>query len=98
MNNKVEIISASELKPLLDELDELKSKVALVGENCQPMFQGKRYLTDSALCRKMNVCKRTLASYRANGTLGYYNLPGKIIYADSDVEAFLKRHYLPPFR
>ena len=45
----------------------------------------------------LNICKRTLASYRAKGSLGYYNLPGKILYADTDVEAFLQRHYLPPF-
>ncbi len=96
--NKVEIITASELKPLLDDLSGLKSKVELLGENCQPLFQGKRYLTDSALCRRLNICKRTLATYRANGALGYYNLPGKILYADSDIEAFLQRHYLPPFR
>ena len=96
--NKVEIITVSELSPLLNELDVLKSKVELVGENCQPLFQGKRYLTDSALCRRLNICKRTLATYRANGALGYYNLPGKILYSDTDVEDFLQRHYLPPFR
>lgn len=96
--NKVEIIVASELKPILNELDILKSKVELFGKNCHPLFQGKRYLTDSALCRRLNICKRTLATYRANGALGYYNLPGKILYSDTDVEDFLQRHYLPPFR
>lgn len=96
--NKVEIITATELNPLLNELDVLKSEVELFGENCQPMFQGKRYLTDSALSRKLSICKRTLATYRANGALGYYNLPGKILYSDTDIETFLQRHYLPPFR
>ena len=96
--NKVEIITVSELSPLLNELDVLKSKVELFGENCQPLFQGKRYLTDSAVCRRLNICKRTLATYRSNGALGYYNLPGKILYSDTDVEDFLQRHYLPPFR
>ena len=67
--NKVEIIAASELKPILNELDILKSKVELFSENCQPMFQGKRYLTDSALSRKLSICKRTLTTYRANGAL-----------------------------
>ena len=67
--NKVEIIAVSELKPILNELDVLKSKVELFGENCQPMFQGKRYLTDSVLSRKLSNCKRTLATYLANGTL-----------------------------
>ena len=97
MNDTVEVISASDLKPVFDELDEMRSTVEILKEISQPMFQGRHYLTDSALCRKLNICKRTLATYRANGVLGYYNLPGKILYSDTDVEAFLQRHYLPPF-
>ena len=97
MNDKVEVITASDLKPVIDELDEMRSTVETLKEISQPMFQGKHYLTDSALCRILNICKRTLASYMANGVLGYYNLPGKILYSDTDVEAFLQRHYLPPF-
>ena len=97
MNDKVEVITASDLKPVIDELDEMRSTVETLKEISQPMFQGRHYLTDSALCRRLNICKRTLATYRANGVLGYYNLPGKILYSDTDVEAFLQRHNLPPF-
>lgn len=97
MNDKVEVITASDLKTVFDELDEIILKVETLKEISQPMFQGRHYLTDSALCKRLNICKRTLATYRANGVLGYYNLPGKILYADTDVEAFLQRHYLPPF-
>ncbi len=98
MSEKVEVITSADLKPVLDELYEIKCIAETLRENNQPMFQGKRYLTDSTLCRKLKVCKRTLATYRANGALGYYNLPGKILYSDTDVDAFLQRHYLPPFR
>lgn len=98
MSERVEVISPTELKPILYELCEIKCIAETLRENNQPMFQGKRYLSDSNLCRKLKVCKRTLATYRANGVLGYYNLPGKILYSDADVETFLQRHYLPPFR
>ncbi len=98
MSESVEVITPADLKPVLDELYEIKCIAETLKENNQPMFQGKRYLTDAILSRKLKVCKRTLAAYRANGVLGYYNLPGKILYADTDVEAFLQRHYLPPFR
>ena len=97
MNDKVEVITATDLKSVFDELDEMRSTVETLKEFSQPIFQGRHYLTDSALCRRLNICKRTLATYRANGVLGYYNLPGKILYADTDVETFLQRHYLPPF-
>ncbi len=98
MSERVEVITAADLKPLIEDLCEIKNHAETLRENNQPMFQGKRYLTDATLCRKLKVCKRTLAAYRTNGVLGYYNLPGKILYADTDVEAFLQRHYLPPFR
>lgn len=98
MKEKVEVLSALDLKPVFDELDALKTMASALSENSQPIFQGKRYLTDSTLSRRLNICKRTLATYRANGLLGYYNLPGKILYSDAEVEEFLQRHYLPPFR
>lgn len=98
MKEKVEILSASDLRPIFDELDAMRTSASALSENCQPIFQGKHYLTDSTLSRRLNICKRTLATYSANGLLGYYNLPGKILYSDTDVEEFLQRHYLPPFR
>lgn len=98
MSERVDIITSAELKPLLEELREMKTIAETLKENTQPMFQGKRYLTDAALCRILNICKRTLATYRAHGALGYYNLPGKILYSDIDVEDFMLKHYLPPFR
>ena len=98
MSERFEVITATELKPLLDDLSEMKAIAETLKENTNPIFQGKRYLTDSAVSRRLNICKRTLATYRAKGALGYYNLPGKILYSDTDVEAFLQRHYLPPFR
>ena len=97
MNDKVEVIPASDLKPVIDELDEMRSTVETLKEISQPMFQGRHYLTDSALCKRLNICKRTLTTYRAKGSVGYYNFPEKILYSDTDVEAFLQRHYLPPF-
>ena len=98
MSESLEIITYTDLKFLLDELNEMKTIAERLRENASPMFQGKRYLTDSDLSRRLNICKRTLATYRAIGVLGYYNLPGKILYSDTDIEAFLQRHYLPPFR
>ena len=98
MSEQIEMITASDLKPLLDNLNEMRTIEETLKDTTQPVFQGRRYMSNSMLCRKLNICKRTLATYRANGVLGYYNLSGKILYSDTDVEAFLQRHYLPPFR
>lgn len=98
MKDKVEILTVSELRPIFNELEEIKTIASTLKKNSVPMFHGKRFLTDTALSKKLNICKRTLATYRANGILAYYNLPGKILYADTDVVKLLQRHYMPPFR
>lgn len=98
MKEKVEILTVSELRPIFNELEEIRTIASALKKNSIPMFHGKRFLTDSALSKKLKICKRTLATYRANGILAYYNLPGKILYADTDVEELLQRYYMPPFR
>lgn len=98
MKEKVEILTVSELRPIFNDLEEIKTIASTLKKDSMPMFHGKRFLTDSALSKKLNICKRTLATYRANGMLAYYNLPGKILYADTDVEELLQRYYMPPFR
>lgn len=98
MKEKVEILTVSELRPIFNDLEEIKTIASTLKKNSIPMFHGKRFLSDSALSKKLNICKRTLATYRANGMLAYYNLPGKILYADTDVEELLQRYYMPPFR
>lgn len=98
MKEKVEILTVSELRPIFNDLGKIKTIASTLKKNSIPMFHGKRFLTDSALSKKLNICKRTLATYRANGMLAYYNLPGKILYADTDVEELLQRYYMPPFR
>ena len=40
----------------------------------------------------------TLSNYRIRGIFGYYSLGGKIIYADREIEEYLKDNYHPPYR
>ncbi len=56
----------------------------------------QRFLTDSQLSKELNLSKRTLANYRAKGEFGYYNLPGKILYAEAEIEDYLRQRYVPP--
>lgn len=60
------------------------------------MKQRQRYLTDTQLSKELGLSKRTLANYRAKGEFGYYNLPGKILYAEAEIEDYLRQHYVPP--
>lgn len=57
----------------------------------------QRYITDNQLAEKLHVSKRTLANYRAKGEIGYYDLPGKLLYEEAEIDGFLRKYYLPPF-
>lgn len=69
--------------------------VERLSEEIQPLFLGKRFYTDAQLADKLNISRRTLQEYRDNGLIAYYRLDGKILYADDDVETFLKSTYTP---
>lgn len=58
----------------------------------------QRYLTDSQLSKELSLSKRTLANYRAKGEFGYYSLPGKILYAEAEIEEYLRQRYIPPLQ
>lgn len=62
-----------------------------------PLFMGKKFYTDAQLSEKLNISRRTLQEYRDNRLIAYYRLDGKILYADDDVEDFLKSTYRPKY-
>ncbi len=61
--------------------------------NYRPVLNGEHYLTGEEVCKKLCISKRTLQDYRDTGLLGYVQLPGKIIYRESDILELLDRHY-----
>lgn len=77
MKEKVEILIVSEFRPVFNELEEIKTIISTFKKNSIPIFHGKGFLTDTFLSKKLKIRMRTLATYRANGILTYYNLPGK---------------------
>lgn len=89
------VLTPKELSEIFNALTALKNSVNSLSDCDRP---SRRYLTDTKVSQELNVSKRTLANYRAKGEFGYYNLPGKILYSEDEIEQFLRRHYLPPFR
>jgi hypothetical protein len=47
---------------------------------------------NSDLIRKWKISQRTLATWRANGLIGYIQVGGKIWYTIEDRSSFLSRH------
>lgn len=59
---------------------------------------GVRFLTNSDLSRCLSVSKSTLANYRLKGLFGFYFLEGKIIYAEHEIETYLRQNYHSPYK
>lgn len=71
--------------------------VERLNDGIRPTLLGKRFYTDAQLAEKLNISRRTLQEYRDNGLIAFYRLDGKILYADDDVETFLKSTYRPKY-
>ena len=98
MADRIISLSNSDLSELFGMIENINRCADKISSDTIPMLSGVRYLSDTELSEKLRVSKRTLANYRAKGEFGYYDLPGKILYSETEIEEFLQRHYLPPFR
>jgi hypothetical protein BACCOPRO_01382 len=47
---------------------------------------------------RLKVSRRTLQDYRNTGMIAYYQLGGKILYKESDIERMLAANYREAFR
>ena len=74
-------------KRLRESLTEIKRKAG------KPSFRNDNFLTDRELSEKLRVSRRTLQAYRDSGRLPYYQLDGKILYKESDVQRVLDSFY-----
>ena len=75
-------------------LDGIENLVA----NSRPTLGGERFLTDREVSARLKVSRRTLQDYRNNGMIAYYQLGGKILYKESDIEKMLAANYREAFR
>ena len=89
MADNFQAISGDEIARIFHALDRLDDGIRDIDELCGDYNHG-RYITDRQLGDILNVSRRTLANYRAKGEFGYYD--------EKEIEQFLQRHYLPPFR
>lgn len=57
-----------------------------------------RWMDNQEVCQQLNISPRTLQDYRNNGVVSYYQLGGKILYKESDIESMLAANYREAFR
>lgn len=55
-------------------------------------------MNDAELANYLKVSRRTLQEYRNNGILPYYQIGGKILYRESDIEELLEKNRQEAFK
>ncbi len=91
-NNNERVVSF--FKSLDRMLDGIENRV----KNCKPTLGGERYLTDKEVSARLKVSRRTLQDYRNEGRIPYYQLGGKTLYKESDIQRVLDSNYQDAFR
>lgn len=49
----------------------------------------ENWMDNEAVCRRLNISKRTLQYYRENGSISFTTIEGKTLYRVKDVDDFL---------
>lgn len=72
----------------MEQLDSMLNGIESMNEKSKASFGNERFLTDKEVSAWLKVSRRTLQDYRNNGMVSYYQLGGKILYKESDIESW----------
>jgi excisionase family DNA binding protein len=95
MENNLITRDNEQVKSFFLSLDRMLDGIENLAENSKPTLNGERYLTDKEVSERLKLSRRTLQEYRTEGKIPYYQLGGKILYAESDIEKMLEDNYIP---
>lgn len=78
---------------IMGSLDRMLVRIENLTVGNRPVLGGERYLTDKEASAQLKLSRRTLQDYRNEGRISYYQLGGKILYRESDIEKMLQENY-----
>jgi hypothetical protein len=81
------------IKNLLLIIHRLKADIAEITTIYKPSMNGEIYLDHEEVCKILHISRRTLQQYRDDGILPFIQLPGKVIYKESDIMRMLEDNY-----
>ena len=82
----------------MEQLDSMLNGIESMNEKSKASFGHERFLTDKDVSAWLKVSRRTLQDYRNNGMVSYYQLGGKILYKESDIEKLVMGGYRNAYR
>ena len=83
---------------IYNRLKETLMRLESILKDNTSTLNGHRYMNDSELANYLKVSRRTLQEYRNNGILPYYQIGGKILYRESDIEELLEKNRQEAFQ
>lgn len=82
----------------IGKLDALFEGIERMDASCKTSSGDEQFLTDKEVSAWLKVSRRTLQDYRNNGMVSYYQLGGKILYKESDIEKMVMSGYRNAYR
>lgn len=93
----MQLYTNQDSRELLQALNNALPYIEHVLKTHKPLFDGERYLTSEELCSILKISRRTLQDYRNNGVLPFIQLPGKILFRESDIRKVLEERFRPAY-
>lgn len=81
------------VQQLFSVIQRLKKGIESISQTCRPMMNGEIYMDHEEVCKVLHISRRTLQQYRDDGFIPFIQLPGKIIYKESDIMRVLEDNY-----
>lgn len=82
----------------IGQLDALLEGIERMDASLKASPSNEQFLTDKEVSAWLKVSRRTLQDYRNNGMVSYYQLGGKILYKESDIERMVMSGYRNAYR
>jgi len=93
----MQLYTNQDSQELLQALNNALPYIEHVLKTHKPLFDGERYLTSEELCSILKISRRTLQDYRSNGILPFIQLPGKVLFRESDIRKILEDRLRPAY-
>lgn len=93
----MEVYTNEDSQELLQTLKDALPYIEHIMKTHKPLFDGERYLTSEELCNILKISRRSLQDYRNNGILPFIQLPGKVLFRESDIKRVLEERFRPSY-
>lgn len=85
------------IKGFFHSIEWMLDSIENYTKDYRPTLNGKRFLTDAEVSKRLKASRRTLQDYRTNRKISYIELGGKTLYRESDIQKLLDEHYRSTF-